>query len=140
MALPNLLHSQHSIVVDAPVDQVYSLIAEVDRWPVIFGPTVYTEHLERSSSEERFRIWALAGGAVKNWTSRRTLDPVARVITFEQEVSQPPVASMGGSWSFTATQGGTEVLLGHHFTAVDDAQEAVDWITRVLDTNSEAEP
>jgi len=134
-----VLHSQHSIVIEAPAEEVYSLIAEVNHWPVIFSPTVYTEHIERSQSAERFRIWALANGAVKNWSSRRTLDPVAKVITFDQEVSQPPVASMGGSWSFTETSGGTEVVLRHHFTAVDDAPEAVRWITEVLDTNSAAE-
>lgn len=135
-----VLHSQHSIVIDAPVDQVYSLIADVTRWPVIFAPTVYAEHIERDESSERFRIWALANGAVKNWSSYRTLDPAARVITFEQEVSQPPVASMGGIWSFTATaEGRTEVVLGHHFTAVDDDPDGIAWITKALDTNSASE-
>ncbi len=133
-------HSEHSIRIDAPIEKVYALIADVTSWPVIFEPTVYTEHLERGETEERFRIWALANGAVKTWSSRRSLDAAARTISFQQEVSQPPVSSMGGTWSFIeAADGATEVSLRHHYTAVEDAPEALDWIVRALDTNSAKE-
>ena len=130
----------HSTSIPAPIELVYDLIADVTQWPVIFTPTVHVEHLERSPSEELFQIWALANGAVKTWTSRRTLDPIGREITFQQQVSQPPVASMGGSWRFLAEpDGGTTVELYHHFSAVDDDPQALDWIRRALDSNSNAE-
>ena len=88
-------HTEHRIAIDAPVDVVYGLLAEVGRWPRLFGPTVHTEHVERSERSERIRIWATANDEVKTWTSRRELDPDAHRITFRQEVSHPPVASMG---------------------------------------------
>ncbi|MGI8664792.1 MAG: aromatase/cyclase [Jatrophihabitans sp.] len=133
-------YSEHTIKIQAPVDKVFELIADAASWPVIFGPTIYVEHLERSDTIERFRIWALANGEVKSWSSRRKIDRASQLITFEQEVSQPPVASMSGTWLFDATaDGGTEVSLEHQFTAVDDDPESVQWINTVLDSNSASE-
>jgi ribosome-associated toxin RatA of RatAB toxin-antitoxin module len=130
----------HSTRIAAPAERVYGLIADVTRWPAVFGPTVHVEHLERSDTEERFRIWATVNGSVANWTSRRRLDPVGLRVTFEQERSQPPVASMGGEWSFRAAgDGGCELTLDHHFAAVDNDPVAIEWINAALDRNSEAE-
>ncbi|HJQ02179.1 MAG TPA: aromatase/cyclase [Jatrophihabitans sp.] len=130
----------HSTSIPAPIDLVYELIADVTRWPVIFAPIVHVEQLERSPSEELFQTWALVNGTVKTWTSRRTFDPVRSEITFQQQVSQPPIASMGGSWRFLAEpDGGTAVELYHHFSAVDDDPQALDWIRGALDNNSNAE-
>jgi aromatase len=134
------LNAKHSCVIAAPAGIVYELVADVTRWPVIFGPSVHVEHLERGEREERFRIWAIANGEVKNWTSRRELDRDALRIRFRQERSQPPVASMAGEWEFVAlAEERTEVVLRHDFAAVDDAPEAVDWISQALDRNSAAE-
>ena len=128
----------HTHVVSAPVEVAYGLIADVERWPVIFEPTVHVRMLERSDGAERFRIWALVNGEVASWTSRRTLDPRAAVITFRQEHSRPPLTSMGGEWRFTPLPGNrTEIALTHTFSAEGD--DDVEWITRALDTNSERE-
>ncbi|WET83079.1 aromatase/cyclase [Amycolatopsis sp. QT-25] len=133
-------YSTHSITVPAPVDQVYDLVAKAADWPALFPPTVHIEHLERGETLERFHIWALANNGVKDWVSRRTLDRVARVITFRQEVSRPPVAAMSGTWLFTPTaDGGTAVELRHEYTPVDDDPGASAWIRQALDTNSAAE-
>ena len=48
----------------ASPEVVYQLVADVTRWPVVFGPTVRVEHIERSPGHERFRIWAVVGEAV----------------------------------------------------------------------------
>ncbi len=133
-------HVAHTISVAAAPDQVYELIADVTAWPAIFSPTVHVEHLERSEGEELFRIWALANASVTSWTSRRRLDPVRRVIEFQQQISRPPVASMGGTWLFhPRPDGGTDVELRHHFEPVADDPDARSWIVRALDTNSAAE-
>ncbi|MGH3991131.1 MAG: aromatase/cyclase, partial [Pseudonocardiaceae bacterium] len=107
------LHSmEHARVVHAPAEVLYELVADVTRWPVIFGPSLHVRHLQHSPAQERFQLWALVGGQVKNWTSRRTLDASGLCITFEQERSQAPILSMGGSWSFRALPGGrTQVVL-----------------------------
>ncbi|WP_116199128.1 aromatase/cyclase [Amycolatopsis circi] len=130
----------HEGTVSLPADAVYALIADVARWPVLFGPTVHVEHLERGGGAERFRIWATAKGEVKNWTSFRKLDPVRRTIEFRQEVSQPPVARMGGYWRMEDLDGQrTRVVFGHEYRAIDDDPASLAWISEVVDHNSKAE-
>ncbi len=129
---------EHRRVVTAPPEVLYELVAEVTRWPVIFGPSLHVRHLQRSQTHERFQLWALVDGQVKNWTSRRRLDSSGLCITFEQERSQAPIVPMGGAWSFRALPGGrTQVVLEHHFST--DGQRMVDWIAGAVDRNSEEE-
>ncbi|MBF6297098.1 aromatase/cyclase [Nocardia amamiensis] len=128
----------HTKVVQAAPEVVYDLVADVTRWPVIFAPSVLVRHLHRGPDEERFRLWATVNGAVKNWTSRRVLDAEQRRIAFEQERSQAPIASMGGSWSFREVgPGATKVTLDHHFTVVDGADH--EQVATAVDRNSETE-
>ncbi|MEV6255514.1 aromatase/cyclase [Nocardia sp. NPDC051929] len=128
----------HSRVVQAAPDVVYGLVADVTRWPVIFEPSVLVRHLHQGPDEERFRLWATVGGAVKNWTSRRVLDAEQRRIVFEQERSQAPFASMGGGWSFREIgPGATKVTLDHHFAVVDGADAAQ--VAASVDRNSVVE-
>lgn len=131
---------EHEIDVRASADDVYRLIAEVENWPRIFPPTVCVDHVERGENEELIRIWATANGEAKNWTSRRRLDPEARRIEFRQEVSTPPVASMGGTWIVEPIGAEeTRLRLLHDYRAVDDDPESLEWIDRAVDRNSRSE-
>ncbi|MBB5119206.1 cyclase [Streptomyces eurocidicus] len=131
---------EHEITVSAPAAAVYRLIADVANWPRIFPPTIYVDHVEQGENTERIRIWATANGEAKNWTSRRTLDPEALRITFRQEVSTPPVATMGGTWIIEPLSEGTSrVRLLHDYTAVDEAPESLAWIDEAVDRNSRSE-
>ncbi|WP_405458091.1 aromatase/cyclase [Streptomyces sp. NBC_00101] len=130
--------SEHEITIAAPAEDVYRLLARAESWPQLFPPNIYVDHVERGEREERIRIWATAGDTVKNWTSRRTLDPEGLRITFRQEVSAPPVSAMAGSWQMDALPSGeTLVRLGHDFQAVDD--EGLTWLADVVDRNSRSE-
>jgi hypothetical protein len=101
---------------------------------------VYAERVDGDDTRERIRLWAFANGDVKNWTSRRELDPAARRITFRQEVSQDPVASMGGEWSMApGPDGGTLITLKHDFSAVDGDPARLTWIREAVDRNSRSE-
>ncbi|MEU8763229.1 aromatase/cyclase [Streptomyces sp. NPDC048659] len=140
MALPVTHHTEHAITVAAAARRVFGLIVDVGRWPETFPPTVHVEHVERGDTEERIRIWATANGQVKTWTSRRLLDRERLSVRFRQEVSQPPVAAMGGEWivePLSATE--SRVRLLHDFRAVDDDPEKTEWIRRAIDHNSAAE-
>ncbi|MCP3759033.1 aromatase/cyclase [Streptomyces sp. TBY4] len=133
-------HTRHSLISTAPPQALYDLAADVGRWPSVFAPSVAAHHLERGELSERFRLWASVGGEVKTWVSRRALDPFNLRIRFDQEVSAPPIASMGGEWIFESLPGGgTEIVLLHDFTAVDDDPAATDWINAALDRNSPVE-
>ncbi|GGU94525.1 aromatase/cyclase [Streptomyces bacillaris] len=140
MTDPRPREVEHEITVSAPAAEVYRLIAEVENWPRIFPPTIYVDHIERSAGEELIRIWATANGEAKNWTSRRVLDPEAMRITFRQQVSTPPVATMGGTWiiePLSATE--SRIRLLHDYTAVGDDPAGLAWIDEAVDRNSRSE-
>lgn len=128
----------HTVIIGAPAKVVYDIIADVTRWPFTFGPTVHAEVFETDGSTERLRLWAFANGAVRTWTSRRTLDPEGLTVRFEQEKSAAPVVSMGGEWRIEEiSENATRVDLLHHFrTATPDTVELV-WTA--VENNSNAE-
>nr|QOP59274.1 cyclase/dehydrase [Nocardiopsis sp.] len=129
---------EHTSVIQAPAEDVYRLIADVQDWPLIFPPSVHVEHESRSGQEEVIRIWATANGLPKTWTSRRRLDPRGMRVDFRQVVSSPPVASMGGAWTVEALAGGRSLVrLSHDYRALDQAD--LDWIDQAVDRNSESE-
>jgi len=132
---------EHEITIAAPAPEVYRLVADVAAWPRVFPPTVHVEHLERGREQERIQIWATANGEPRTWTSRRTLHPDAGRVTFRQEVSTPPVASMGGEWIVEAAPdgGGTRVRLLHDYQAVAGDPAAATWIADAVDRNSRSE-
>jgi aromatase len=131
---------EHQVDVAVPAEAVYRLIAEVENWPRLFPPTVHVEHLERTESEERIRIWAVANGEPKSWTSRRTLHPRSLKVCFRQEVSAPPVARMGGSWLIEPLAGDhCRVRLLHDFRALDGDPDKLAWIDQAVDRNSRSE-
>jgi ribosome-associated toxin RatA of RatAB toxin-antitoxin module len=132
------LHSEHSVTVAAAPEVLFGLIGDVTLWPAIFEPTVHAKHLRRAPGEERFQLWALARGELKTWVSRRSLDPGRRYITFEQERTQAPIASMSGSWTFHPSGGGTVVVLAHDFTAVGNGEHD-EWLVSAVDVNSNRE-
>jgi aromatase len=137
---PGRKEVEHAIDVQAPATAVYRLIAEVENWPRIFPPTIHVDHLERGESEERIQIWATANGEAKSWTSRRVLDPAALSIGFRQEVSTPPVASMGGTWIIEpVSERASRVRLLHDYRAVDDDPQGLAWIDQAVDRNSSSE-
>ncbi|MFE3637416.1 aromatase/cyclase [Streptomyces sp. NPDC059168] len=139
-AAPQEHRTLHSTAIKAPAEVVYDIIADVARWPQFFAPNVHVEYLERDDTSERIHIWATANGEVKNWISRRELDRANLSVAFRQEVSQPPVASMGGKWVVTPTsEAACRLELYHDFTAVDGSAEGEEWIRAALDRNSAAE-
>ncbi|MFC4511390.1 SRPBCC family protein [Streptomyces ehimensis] len=132
--------TEHTITVAAPAGTVFGLVENVDDWPQVFPPTLHVECLERAGAEERIRLWATANGEAKSWTSHRTLDRAGLRVRFRQEVSQHPVASMGGEWIVEPLPDGhSRVRLTHDFRAVGDLPENVAWIRRAIDRNSGAE-
>ncbi|MFB7297716.1 aromatase/cyclase [Streptomyces rubiginosohelvolus] len=132
--------TEHTITVLAPAADIYRLIADVRHWPQIFPPTLHVDHLGGDGRQERIQIWATANGAPKSWTSRRTLDPDGLRIDFRQEVSSPPVASMGGAWIIEPlSERESRVRLLHDYRAVDDDPKALEWIDQAVDRNSGSE-
>ena len=130
----------HEITVDAPATRVYDLVADVEKWPEIFLPTVHVEYLEKTGNSERIRIWATANGTAKVWTSRREHDRAGLAIAFRQEQSAHPVGRMGGTWVVEPVgPDRSRVRLRHDYAAATGDPADLEWIDRAVDHNSTVE-
>jgi aromatase len=131
---------EHAVDIDAPADRVYELVANVEDWPVVFGPTVHAAYVEKRFDTELVRLWATANGTAKTWTSRRVTDFVRMRVSFRQTRSAPPVGGMGGEWIVEPTGPATcRVRLLHDYFAASDDPADLDWIDAAVDRNSAAE-
>jgi len=138
--MPETLHTEHSVSILAPAATVYDILADVSRWPLCFPPTIHAERASGTGEQEQVRIWALANGQPRTWTSRRVLDKSARRISFRSETPQPPVKSMVGTWIVTeVAPDETEVRLLHDFSLLTDVPAQREWVDRAVETNSTAE-
>jgi len=134
-------HALHETDLSAPAALGYGLIADVTQWPLLFPPCLAARVLERSPGEERVRLWALAGGEVRTWTSVRQLDAERLRVGFRQDEPSPPVLAMSGSWSFVPAlrgAGHSRLTLAHEWE-VGGPAEVGDQIAVALDHNSRAE-
>lgn len=130
----------YAVDVAAPAGVVYGLIADTTQWPLFVPPSIHVERLDFDGVLDRFQMWVTAGGTVKSWLSRRTLDAQAHRIDFHQEVPAGPALSLGGRWSVEARGAGrSRLTLDHEFTVADDRPEDLAWLERATDTNSRAE-
>lgn len=132
-------HTDHTISIDAHPDVIYGVVAGAKSWPQHFAPTVYVSVEDKQQSSERLRIWATANGEVRNWTSRRELDPKTRRVRFEQEICSPPVAAMSGEWIVLPEGDGSKLILTHDFAVVDDSEENHEWVHNATEHNSNKE-
>lgn len=140
MSPSETFETEHECTINAQARAVFALIVDVGDWPQIFPPTVHVQVLEQTGDRELLQIWATANGDVKTWVSRRDLDRIGHRVTFQQQVSQPPVARMSGQWLVDPLPGGRcRVRLTHSFQAVDSSEEKVRWIEQAVDRNSGAE-
>jgi len=131
---------EHQVTVQAPAAEAYRIVAEVERWPLVFPPTVHAERTATGEHTERIHLWATANGTAKDWTSLRTLDPEALTVGFRQEVPAAPVASMGGTWIVEPLDAEScRVRLLHDYRALGDDPEALRWIDEAVDRNSRTE-
>jgi hypothetical protein len=140
MPTPTIRRVSHHIEIDAAPDRVFELLLDAARWPLILGPTLHVEYIERNRTDERLRIWARANDQVRSWESRRYIDQGGRAISFEQVRPAPPAAVMAGRWAVQAGDSlPARLVLDHAYAAVDDRPEDLEWIARATDHNSNAE-
>ncbi|HEV7761234.1 MAG TPA: SRPBCC family protein, partial [Acidimicrobiales bacterium] len=117
-----------------PADALYDLLADATTAPLVFPGTVHVEHLARSDTDERLRIWAARDDDVRCWTSHRVLDRGGRRVTFRQEAPTAPIAAMQGRWSVEPLPlGRSRVRLDHAYRAVDDDPEGLASIEAMVD-------
>ena len=125
--------TEHTRVIHASPRTLYDLVAEVERWGVVFDSVAHARSLRRTGRGERCEVWAWEEGGITTWNGSRVADPYRLYIGFTWEPGALPVP-VGGCWYFRPLPGDrTEVVLRHRFAPGDDARTAGDRVRRILD-------
>ncbi len=94
-------HTDNAIVIDAPMELVWSMTNDVASWPRLFSEYASAEILERAGNTVTFRL-ALhpdENGKVWSWVSQRTVDPRTRTVSAHR-VETGPFAYMNIRWEY----------------------------------------
>nr|WP_272921945.1 aromatase/cyclase [Streptomyces sp. SID3915] len=137
---------EHGITIDADVETVFDLVADVARWPQFHLSAVHAETVHANEKGELVKYWALDGdAAVRTWQTVRRTDRPGRRITFAHMEARPPATELRGEWVFTElAPDRTRVELSHQVGAPADAdlgplpdglaQDSEDCLTTLRDT------
>lgn len=130
----------HAVEVAAPAGVVYGLIADAERWPLYFPPNVHVERLDFDGVRERLRMWVLADGQVRSWTSQRLQDAARRRVSFRQDQVMERAESMAGTWTVTPL-GPTRCRLSveHEFTAAGGQPRHAAWLEAATIANARSD-
>lgn len=94
----------HDVVVDADVETVFDLVADVERWPQFHPSAVHAEVVHTDEKGELVQHWSLAGdSAVRTWRTVRRTDRPGRRIAFTYLDADAPATGIHGEWVFTET-------------------------------------
>jgi aromatase len=120
-------HTENRIVIDAPMELVWSMTNDVPSWPELFSEYASTEILARDGDTVRFRLTMHPDeqSRVWSWVSERTADPASRTVNAHR-VETGPFEYMRIRWEYEEVPGGVEMRWIQHFhmkptAPVDDA-------------------
>ena len=113
-------HTEHAITIDAPLDEVYDVLADVEGYARLFPPTQAVEILEQGPGYQIARLVVDVAGEIQSWVTRRDLDPERKVIAYRQLETAALVGHMGGEWrAYALDERRTQLVLTHDFVARD---------------------
>ena len=113
-------HTEHAITIDAPLDEVYDVLADVEGYARLFPPTQSVEILEQGDGYQIARLVVDVSGEIQSWVTRRDLDADRKVIAYRQLETAALVGHMGGEWrAYELDERRTQLVLTHDFVARD---------------------
>jgi len=133
-------HTHNEIVIDAPMELVWSMTNDVESWPDLFSEYASAEILGRDGDTVRFRLTMRPdeNGVSWSWVSERTPVPRTREVR-ARRIETGPFAYMNIHWKYEETDtGGVRMIWTQDFrmrpeAPLDDAamQERLDTNTAV---------
>ncbi|GAA3501776.1 hypothetical protein GCM10019016_088830 [Streptomyces prasinosporus] len=103
-------HTDNAIVIDAPMDLVWSMTNDVSSWPRLFDEYASAEILRRDGDTVTFRLALRPDGTGKvwSWVSERTADATTRTVT-ARRVETGPFAHMNIRWEYVQQPDGVRM-------------------------------
>lgn len=131
-------HTDNEVVIAAPLELVWEVANDVERWPELFsGEYATAEVLERDENRVRFRLTTApdADGQSHDWVSERCFDRQRRTVS-ARRVEPGPFRYMHLFNSFTAIDGGTRLRWVQDFETRPDAPFTDEEMRRRIDAGS----
>ena len=121
-------HTENSIVIAAPIELVWRLTNDIERWPELFTEYAEVQVLQRTGDTVLFRLTMVPdeNGVSWTWVSERTADPVSRQVRAHR-VETGPFEYMRIGWRYDELPEGTRMTWVQDFAMratapVDDRQ------------------
>ena len=105
------MRSRLSIQIDAPLDRIFPLASEVERWPERLPHYRYVRRLPGADGERRFAMGARRGRIPVRWEATQRLLPGERRIEFVH--TGGVTRGMQVAWHFEPSGNGYEVSIEH---------------------------
>ncbi|MET9144967.1 SRPBCC family protein [Streptomyces sp. NPDC057197] len=133
-------HTRNEITIAAPVDLVWEMTNDVERWPQLFSEYASAEILEQDGARCTFRLTMHPdeNGTVWSWVSERVPDRATLTVK-ARRVETGPFAHMDIHWSYEEVPGGTRMVWTQDFAMKPEAPVDDDWMTDNINRNSKVQ-
>lgn len=115
-------HTENSVEIEAPINTVWRMTNELERWPVLFTEYAQVEILEHHGSTWRFRLTMHPDpqGNTWSWVSERTLHEAHHVVT-ARRIEPGWFEFMNITWTYEATGNRTRMTWIQDFSMRADS-------------------
>jgi uncharacterized membrane protein len=108
------MRSELHVLMRAPVERIFPLAADVERWPEILPHYRYVRPLPDPNGERRFAMGARRGPIPVRWEAIQRPLPDERRIEFVH--TGGVTRGMWGAWRFAPHNGATDVSIEHRLS------------------------
>ena len=130
-------HTDNSVVIDKPIDEVWQRMNDLQNWTNLFTEYASVEILEREGNTVKFRLTTHPDpdyeGQVWSWVSERTMDP-ENYTTKSHRIETGPFEYMNIEWYFEPAEGGTKMRWVQDFSMKESApandEQAEDYLNK----------
>jgi aromatase len=131
--------TDNAVVIDAPIDEVWEKMNDLENWTNIFSEYASVEVLERDGNTVQFRLTTHPDpeydGKVWSWTSERTMDP-ENYTTKSHRIETGPFEYMNIEWFFVPEDGGTKMRWVQEFSMKPSAPATDEQAEEYLNKNT----
>jgi aromatase len=130
-------HTDNEVIINAPLDEVWERMNDVENWPNLFSEYAKAEIIERDGNTVKFRLTTHPDpeydGQVWSWVSERTVDPESRSVK-ARRIETGNFEHMDIQWFFESADDGTKMRWVQDFSMKPEApandEQAEEYINR----------
>jgi aromatase len=130
-------HTENEITIAAPVDLVWDMTNDLERWPQLFSEYASVDVLSRDGDTVTFRLTMHPdeNGKVWSWVSERVTDR-DKLTVRARRVEPGPFDYMNIEWEYEEVPDGTRMRWTQDFAMKPDAPVDDAGMTDIINRNS----